>query len=169
MRDAIKMLGNWDIFEINEIYEAANAETGLQIILEKKPDIIITDMKMPVMDGTALLRKLEELKIPGKIIIISGFSDYAYTRLAIKSGAIDYILKPIDAQDLNNALAEAVSQLEKDSTENNYPCKDESGTVIPPTTSSKTDIIDYNCFVHFVVPLILVQFLTGKVILIFVP
>ena len=51
-------------------------------------------MKMPVMDGTQLLKNLEELHIDSKISVIIGFSDFKYTRLAIQAGDIDYILKP---------------------------------------------------------------------------
>lgn len=112
VRDAIHMLGQWDVFGIDEILEADNAQTGLELICQEHPDIIITDMKMPVMDGTQLLAKLEELSVNSKVIVISGFSDYKYTRLAIRSGVIDYILKPVDPQDLNNALSTAVAQLE---------------------------------------------------------
>ena len=115
VRDAVKLLGQWDVFEVSEIYEAGNAQEGLAIIRDKAPDIIITDMKMPIMDGMALLQHLEAEHIRGKIIVISGFSDFPYMRTAIKSGVVDYILKPIDPQDLNNALAAAVDQLEKES------------------------------------------------------
>lgn len=114
VRDAVKMLGQWELFEITEIYEAGNAREGLDIIRKHCPDIIITDMKMPVMDGTALLQYLEKEHIPGKIIVISGFSDFSYMRTAIQSGVIDYILKPIDPQDLNNALSSAFEQLEQE-------------------------------------------------------
>lgn len=114
VRDAIKMLAEWDVFGIDQLLEADNAQTGLELICRERPDIIITDMKMPIMDGTQLLTKLNELSIPGKVIVISGFSDYKYTRLAIKSGVIDYILKPIDPQDLNNALSAAVAQIEEE-------------------------------------------------------
>lgn len=115
VRDAVKILGQWDIFEISEIFEASNAQEALSIIHAEKPDIIITDMKMPVMDGTALLQYLEKEHISSKVIVISGFSDFSYMRTAIKSGVIDYILKPIDPQDLNNALAAAIEQLENQS------------------------------------------------------
>ena len=121
VRDAIHMLAQWDVFSIDQILEADNAQTGLEIICHEHPDIIITDMKMPIMDGTQLLQKLNELSIKSKIIVISGFSDFKYTRLAIKSGVIDYILKPIDPQDLNNALATAVAQLEQERKSSDAP------------------------------------------------
>lgn len=141
VRDAIKMLAQWDIFGIDKILEADNAQTGLELICQEHPDIIITDMKMPIMDGTQLLQKLEELSIKSKVIVISGFSDYKYTRLAIKSGVIDYILKPIDPQDLNNALASAVSQLEQESGETDEPSSDDTKQIV----SNKVicDVISY--------------------------
>ncbi len=114
VRDAIRMLGQWELFGITMILEAGNAQEGLDIIYREKPELIITDMKMPVMDGTSLLKRLEEEQIKSKIIIISGFSDFKYTRLAIQSKVIDYILKPVDPQDLNNAIAAAMSEIEKE-------------------------------------------------------
>lgn len=113
VRDAVKILGQWDMFDITDIYEARNAQEALAVIQAEKPDLIITDMKMPVMDGTALLQYLEAEHIPAKVIVISGFSDFAYMRTAIKSGVVDYILKPIDPQDLNNAISSAIEQLER--------------------------------------------------------
>lgn len=114
VRDAIRILGQWDLFGITELYEANNAQEGLDIITREKPDLVITDMKMPVMDGTQLLKKLEEDHLKCKIIIISGFGDFKYTKLAIQSKVVDYILKPIDPQDLNNAIAAAIAQIEQE-------------------------------------------------------
>ena len=114
VREAIVYLGKWDMFGIQEIFQASNAKEGLEIIYEKQPEIIITDMKMPIMDGTALLHELEQKHIRSKIIIISGFTDFKYTRLAIHARVVDYILKPIDPQDLNNALASAIHSLEEE-------------------------------------------------------
>ena len=140
VRDAIHMLAQWDIFGIDQIFEADNAETGLDIICREHPDIIITDMKMPVMDGTQLLKKLDELSIDSKVIVISGFSDYKYTRLAIKSGVIDYILKPIDPQDLNNALASATALLEQESHAADKPSESFKA---PVTNKVIHDVISY--------------------------
>lgn len=135
VRDAVKMLGQWDIFDISEIYEAGNAREGISIIQSQHPDIIITDMKMPVMDGMAFLQYMETEHIPGKIIVISGFSDFSYMRTAIKSGVVDYILKPIDAQDLNNAISAAIGQLEQES-----PYQ----TQKPPATAQSSNSIVQN-------------------------
>ncbi len=69
VQDAVKLLGQWEAFGITSIFEACNAQEGLDIIYRERPELIITDMKMPIMDGTALLKKLEEKPIRSKIIV----------------------------------------------------------------------------------------------------
>lgn len=113
VREAVRLLGRWEEFGIRRIFEAMNAKDGLAIIDKEKPDLIITDMKMPVMNGVELLKELVSRQSGSPIIVVSGFSDFEYTKQAIRSKVVDYILKPIDAQDLNNAIATAVSKLEE--------------------------------------------------------
>lgn len=142
VRDAVRMLGQWDVFDISEIYEAGNAQEGLSIIQAHHPDIIITDIKMPVMDGIAFMQYMETEHIPGKIIVISGFSDFSYMRTAIKSGVVDYILKPIDSQDLNNAVSAAIGQLEQETSHKQEKCS-------PVTEQSSNSIVhDIKVFIE---------------------
>lgn len=82
------------------------------MIESENPEIVITDMKMPVMDGKELLATLHEKQVDCKVIVVSGFSDYDFTRQAIRSNVIDYILKPVDEQELNEALSQAVCEIE---------------------------------------------------------
>lgn len=118
VRDAIKRLGQWGMFGITEIFEANNAKDGLEIIYRESPELIITDMKMPVMNGVELLHHMKENLFITKVIVVSGFSDFNYAKLAIQSKVVDYILKPIDSNDLNNAISSAISQIKKE-----YPAK----------------------------------------------
>jgi len=76
--------------------------------------------------------------------VISGFSDFKYTRLAIQAGVIDYILKPVDPQDLNNALSAAVSQLESETgeTENSNSFSPHA-TGTAATSKVVSDVFDY--------------------------
>ena len=93
--------------------EAEDGSRALELIEETDPDIIITDMNMPVMDGTQLLPILTE-RFPGKrIIVISGYKDFEYMKHALTAKAVDYLLKPFSRQDLQDAVLRAVSQLEK--------------------------------------------------------
>lgn len=92
--------------------EAENGETALALIKEYNPDIIITDMQMPVMDGTQLLPYLSEHYPDKQIIVISGFKDFDYIKHAITANAVDYILKPFSGEDIQNAVSNAIKKLE---------------------------------------------------------
>ena len=114
VREAIISLANWSDFDVETILEAADAIRALEIVrTHPEIDIVLTDMKMPEMDGAEFLREMKRLGLEKAIVAISGYSDYEYTRQAVQSGLIDYILKPIAPEDLNCALAEAASFLER--------------------------------------------------------
>lgn len=103
------------------ILEAKNGEEALEICIDEKPDLIITDIRMPRMDGVELMHKISELPEKPAIIVLSGFDDFSYAKEAISCGAISYILKPVDTQELisaiNNTIA-TVNQEEKKRNEN---------------------------------------------------
>ncbi|NBD25679.1 response regulator transcription factor [Paenibacillus glycinis] len=110
-RDSIKRLADWERFGIVQVEEAEEGLSGLRIIDEIRPDIVITDMRMRGMDGVELLRKLTEEYPFIRKIVISGFDDFAYTKQAIQSRVDEYILKPVQAEELNRALEKAASEL----------------------------------------------------------
>ncbi len=86
------------------IGEAENGLIGLEVISSCKPDLVIVDIKMPVMDGIEMLMLLKERGIKHKTIILSGYSDFEYAQKAIKIGVSEYLLKPITAKDLEQTL-----------------------------------------------------------------
>lgn len=102
------------------ITEAKNGEEALSIYQEENPDLIITDIRMPKMDGIELMKNLSNLEKKPAIIVLSGFDDFTYAKEAISCGAISYILKPVDKEELitavNNAIA-TVNQEEKKKNE----------------------------------------------------
>ena len=98
-----------DIVEAIEIYltqegyrilKAYDGQEALKKVKELHPDILITDIKMPVMNGIELLHRLHSLRLQCDVIFISGFDDYSFVREAMKSGAVDYLLKPISEDEL---------------------------------------------------------------------
>ncbi|WP_066689129.1 response regulator [Christensenella intestinihominis] len=93
---------------------AKNGLEASELIISQDPDIIITDIKMPVMDGIALIHELKENNIEKKVIVISGYDDYEYLRPALTYGSVDYICKPVDPQELNRALLTAVGALDRE-------------------------------------------------------
>lgn len=92
--------------------EASNGTEALELIAHTDPDIIITDMNMPVMDGTEFLPLLTKQYPDKRIIVISGYKDYEYLQHAIKASAVDYILKPFSKEDIQKAVKNALSQIE---------------------------------------------------------
>lgn len=93
------------------IATANNGKYGLEIIVKLKPDLVITDIKMPQMDGLEMLANLEELGIKHKTIILSAYSEFEYARKAIKLGVSEYILKPISIEDITQSLKNIGNQI----------------------------------------------------------
>ncbi|MEK8130046.1 helix-turn-helix domain-containing protein [Paenibacillus filicis] len=110
-RNSIRRLADWERFGIEQIEEAEEGLSGLQMIRHIQPDIVITDMKMRGMDGVELLQKLSEDYPFIRKIVISGYDDFSYTKSAIQSKVDEYILKPINPDELNRALEKAVREL----------------------------------------------------------
>ncbi|HIW34611.1 MAG TPA: helix-turn-helix domain-containing protein [Candidatus Paenibacillus intestinavium] len=112
LREAIKILGLWEELGVLQLYEAANGREALHILEHYTVHIALVDMKMPELNGVQLLQLIEE-KYPEVLsIVISGYNDFEYTKQAIRSRVVDYILKPVNRHDLNTALRNAVNIIE---------------------------------------------------------
>lgn len=92
-------------------YEAKDGEKGYQLYLEKHPDIIVTDIKMPKMDGIELSKKIREKDQETKIIITTAFSDEHYLIEAVELNLERYIVKPLTKRNLIPALEKAVENI----------------------------------------------------------
>ena len=79
---------------------------------ELEPDIIITDIRMPGVDGIELLRELRKKSLDIKVILLSGYNDFSYAKEAIKYGAFEYTLKPAEDQELLNVVNRCVMTIE---------------------------------------------------------
>ncbi len=91
--------------------EAENGARALQILERRPVDIVLTDMKMPVCDGRGLLREMKDRKLDCEVIVLSEYTDFAYTRQAIHARVAEYLLKPIDPRQLNEVLCSAAKRL----------------------------------------------------------
>lgn len=108
VRKAIRLLVNWEEHGITEIKEADGANKAIEMMSEYKPQLVITDMMMDAGDGIELMRWIEKHSKACKFIVISGHDDFEYMRHTVQSGGIDYLLKPIDADNINAAVATAI-------------------------------------------------------------
>ena len=97
----------WRELGINEIRTAANAEEAFTVCETFRPDIILSDIRMPGMNGIDLCTRFRERLPESQIIFISGFTDKEYLMAAIKLGTVNYIEKPISIQDLSSAIKKA--------------------------------------------------------------
>ncbi len=106
---------------------ARSGADGLDGALQHQPEIIITDVRMPGMDGLEMAEQLWKRGYQGKVIVLSGHSDFEYTRKALQLGIFDYVLKPITPDDLLSVLDRAARAL--DAERNKAPSPDEIGAM----------------------------------------
>lgn len=105
---------DWENSSFTFAGEASDGELALSMIHEMKPDILITDIKMPFMDGLELSRILKKIQPWIKIIILSGHDEFEYAKAAISIGVEDYILKPFTSEDLLKSLNKVAANLDKE-------------------------------------------------------
>ena len=97
--------------------EAENGEEGLEMVMKLRPDLIITDIKMPVMDGLDMLTVLHESDCRAKAIVLSAYSEFAYAQKAIKLNVSEYLLKPIVVGDFAQSIRNIELQYEQEQKE----------------------------------------------------
>jgi len=102
--ELIMRLIDWNSLDMSIVGIVHNGFEALELIKEMQPDIVITDIKMPEMDGLELVRNAAEKGYSNKFIIISGHKQFDYAYNAIKYGVEDYLLKPINERELINVL-----------------------------------------------------------------
>ncbi|MFC5647915.1 response regulator [Paenibacillus solisilvae] len=106
IREGLKQTIDWSAHGVQFIGDAEDGLKALELIEANVPDIVISDIKMPSMDGMELIEDMKKRGFDTKVIFISGFSDFVYAQKAVRLGAFDYILKPIE----ENVLLEIVDR-----------------------------------------------------------
>ena len=114
VREGIRSNFPWDKTEFVLAGEAPDGEIALSMLQDVKPDILITDIRMPFMDGLALCRQVSRTMPWVYIIILSGHDDFAYAREAISLGVKEYLLKPVSGQELLGVLEGIALRIEDD-------------------------------------------------------
>ena len=95
---------DWERLGIEAAGTAADGEDGLNLIRVVRPDILITDIRMPGKDGLELIAEAKSFLPHLQVIIISGYSQFDYAQAAIRYGVVNYLLKPVKKQELNTIL-----------------------------------------------------------------
>ncbi|MGH0052085.1 MAG: response regulator transcription factor [Sphaerochaetaceae bacterium] len=112
VRESIKLLIDGQQWGISDIFEAENGDKAIEIIKQIQPELVFTDIKMPVKDGLGLIDWIAREFPSTKVIVISGYGDFEYVRQSMKNGAFDYLLKPIQTRLLYDILDKAIQAYE---------------------------------------------------------
>lgn len=120
VRENIKKMVPWEQYGFELVGEASDGEMALPLIRKLKPDLLITDIKMPFMDGLTLCRMVRKELPHIKIVILSGYDDFNYAKEAINIGVEDYLLKPITKNAFLERLREIRSRYEHEKSQKEY-------------------------------------------------
>ncbi|MDH6427516.1 MULTISPECIES: response regulator [Paenibacillus] len=104
VRMGITQTIDWAEYNVEIIGEASNGEEGLELALQHRPDVIITDIRMPYMNGLELIEKIREQDMLVGIVVLSGYDEFQYAQAALRYGASTYLLKPINIEELANTV-----------------------------------------------------------------
>jgi two-component system response regulator YesN len=116
-REGIRDNVDWQANGFELCGEAPDGEMALPLLQTAKPDVLITDIKMPFMDGLQLCKIVRERMPLTKVIILSGHDEFEYAQEAIKLGVTEYLLKPVTVQDLGHVLQKVAAQISQERTE----------------------------------------------------
>lgn len=115
VRESVREIIDWESMGFTVVGEAGNGTEALAMIREEKPDLVLTDIIMPGMDGIELLRQTREAGIRSKFVMLTCMSEFEYIRQAMEYGASNYILKlSMNVKDLRETLGKIRAELEKE-------------------------------------------------------
>lgn len=114
VRKGIVLAVDWASVGCAVVGEAADGQEGLEVIRRYKPDLIVTDIKMPRMDGIDMVKTLRAEGNDVYVVILTAYSDFSYAQSAVKLGAVDYLLKPFH----DGELEQVVERIQRREREN---------------------------------------------------
>lgn len=114
IREGLAYVLDWEEYNAAIVGAASNGKEALELLRIYKPHILITDIRMPVMDGLDLMKEIHKEHLSTRVIVLSGYDEFTYVREAMKYGAENYLLKPVDREELSNSIKEIVNELDND-------------------------------------------------------
>ena len=112
----IRRIIDWEALGFTIIDEAHDGHKALEMIEELKPDLVLTDIRMPGLDGIGLIKAAREGQTAAEFAILSGYSDFEYARSALDYDAVGYLLKPVDEDKLKEVLQKVKEKITSEST-----------------------------------------------------
>ena len=112
VRENIRDNINWISYGFYPVAEAENGLQALELVNELKPELVVTDIRMPDMDGIELLKRVKALDTRIQVLMISAYNDFTYAQDALYHSALGYLLKPVDKQELDRIMKKALKLIE---------------------------------------------------------
>lgn len=110
----IANLIDWEAFGFRVMGEIYNGQSAWDLIDKERPDLVISDIRMPGLDGIQLLEKIHVAQLPTKVVLVSGYADFVYAQQAIRYGAFEYLLKQIEKDQLEATVQRLAEYLARD-------------------------------------------------------
>lgn len=113
IREGLRVLIDWRQYGFEICGEAGNGREALELVKELEPNLMVVDVKMPVIDGLKLMELVRQIEPTIQFLVLSGYSEFAYAQRAIDLGALGYLLKPIDQRELTRKVNKAHQVLQR--------------------------------------------------------
>lgn len=110
---SLKNLIDWGKYGFVICGEATDGVSAWERIQRMRPNLTISDIRMPGIDGIELIKKMRQEELESEVVIISGYSDFEYARSGLKYGCVDYLIKPVDEEELGACLEKVKQKLDK--------------------------------------------------------
>lgn len=111
IREGLRSIIDWESMNCNIVGEAEDGDIGIELVEKLKPDIVLTDIRMPGLDGLEFIARVKELKFNCKTIILTGYRSFDYAQEAVKLGAFRFLLKPSKKEELISTVKAAIAEI----------------------------------------------------------
>lgn len=145
IRKGIVLAVDWASLNCVVVGEAANGQEGLEQAARCQPNLIVTDLKMPKMDGLEMIEELRNRGCEAYVIILTAYDSFTYAQQALRLGAVDFLLKPFHDGDLENAVARLEKKLNPPKPEPEIRLQDVRPGVKSRYVQAAMEYISENC------------------------
>ena len=114
IRMSLRQMIDWQALDLILVGEAANGPDALALIRKLRPQLVLLDINLPVMNGIEVCRALTEERIPSRVLILSGYDTFEYAQQCLRLGVLDFVVKPLEKEELYQALRAACQRIRED-------------------------------------------------------
>ncbi|MCU6709933.1 response regulator [Paenibacillus sp. J5C_2022] len=118
--ESIKAKVDWESLELEFAGQASNGLDAYGMIQQTRPELVLTDIRMPGMNGLQLMESIKKLGLSTRFVVISGYAEFDYARKALELGALGYVLKSMERQELNDTLRNVKRSIDSTGTASRY-------------------------------------------------